>query len=67
MNEPFRPNPVDVAQAGLCARCMHARRVVSARGSTFWLCERAKTDSRFSKYPRLPVVACIGHEPGAPK
>jgi hypothetical protein len=49
--------------AGLCQTCMHASRVTSARGSTFVLCERSRTDPRFPRYPRLPVTACAGYEP----
>ena len=49
---------------GLCATCRHARRVDSARGSRFWLCARSADDSRFVKYPRLPVLHCPGYEPG---
>lgn len=26
------------------------------------LCELSKTDPRFPKYPRLPVLACPGYE-----
>jgi hypothetical protein len=51
------------AAAGLCTACAHARRIASARGSTFWLCERSADDPRFAKYPRLPVVRCAGYEP----
>ena len=47
---------------GLCATCRHARPVRSARGSTFWQCQRAATDPRFAKYPRLPVERCDGFE-----
>lgn len=50
--------PVD---HGLCATCAYRRRVVSGRGSEFVLCERAKTDPAFSRYPRLPVRTCPGH------
>ena len=48
---------------GLCATCRHARVVQSAHGSTFYLCRLAEIDSRFSKYPRLPVLRCAGYEP----
>jgi hypothetical protein len=48
------------ARAGLCASCAHARVVVTDRGSRFYRCELAKTDPRFARYPRLPVVACTG-------
>jgi hypothetical protein len=47
---------------GLCADCRFMRRMESARGSVFYLCERAKTDARFVKYPRLPVLQCQGYE-----
>jgi len=38
------------------------RTVESARGSTFYFCERSKTDPSFPKYPRLPVLRCSGYE-----
>jgi hypothetical protein len=50
-------------RVGLCSVCKHARQIQSARGSSFYLCGRASTDSRFHKYPPLPVVACPGFEP----
>jgi hypothetical protein len=49
-------------KVGLCESCSHARRIESAKGSVFWLCERAKTDPRFRKYPPLPVLSCPGYE-----
>jgi hypothetical protein len=49
--------------AGLCSHCRHARLIESSKGATFLLCELSKTDPRFSKYPRLPVLACPGYEP----
>lgn len=51
------------ALTGLCDRCLHARRVTSAKGSAFVLCGRSVTDPRFPKYPPLPVVRCAGYEP----
>jgi hypothetical protein len=50
-------------RVGLCFRCIHARIVRTPR-SVFWRCARAEWDPRFERYPRLPVVACIGFEPG---
>lgn len=47
---------------GLCENCMHARRIESDRGSVFFLCRLALTDPRFQKYPRLPVLSCLGFE-----
>lgn len=26
------------------------------------MCERSRTDERFAKYPRLPVLQCVGYE-----
>lgn len=51
----------DEDDVGLCARCRHSR-TVKTRTSLFWMCERSRTDSRFPKYPRLPVLSCIGFE-----
>lgn len=48
---------------GLCAACRHVKVIQSARGSFFIMCGLAKTDPRFSKYPVLPVLRCIGYEP----
>jgi hypothetical protein len=47
---------------GLCDDCAHAKRITSARAREFILCLRSKDDSRFPKYPQLPVVACSGYE-----
>ena len=50
---------------GLCIKCKHAKRLVSAKGSEFWFCKRAETDEKFPRYPRLPVTQCRGFEEGA--
>jgi hypothetical protein len=47
---------------GLCADCVHARRMMSDRGSLFLQCQLSFTDSRFQKYPRLPILTCSGYE-----
>ncbi len=47
---------------GLCAACKHASVVRSAKGSTFMMCELAKTDTNFNKYPPLPVIQCVGYQ-----
>jgi len=47
---------------GLCAGCAHGRLVTSARGSSFTMCGLSQTDERFAKYPRLPVLACVGFQ-----
>ena len=51
---------------GLCAGCVHAGVVTSARGAAFVLCNLSRTDERFARYPRLPVLACAGYEPSEP-
>jgi hypothetical protein len=53
---------LDPSAVGLCARCRHSRTVPS-RTTVFWMCERSKTDPRFPKYPRLPVLVCVGFQP----
>jgi GrpB-like predicted nucleotidyltransferase (UPF0157 family) len=51
------------ADSGLCAACVHSRRIESARGSVFILCNLSGTDPSFPKYPRLPVLSCRGYKP----
>jgi len=59
-----RRDSVQDPPAGLCATCGHARVIVTDRGSRFLLCGRSATDDRYPRYPRLPVTACPGYEPG---
>ena len=68
-SEPVRPAAPDAIPltAGLCARCIHARRIVSDRGSAFVLCGAAATDPRLARYPRLPRWECHGYEPSGPR
>ncbi len=54
---------LDPQRVGLCTQCVHAKRVVSDRGSVFILCQLALTDQQFDKYPRLPVRSCLGYQP----
>jgi hypothetical protein len=54
-------------QVGLCADCRHARIIENRRGSRFWMCKRSTTDTRFPRYPRLPVLECSGYERGTPE
>ncbi len=56
-------NPLD---PGLCGNCVHARQLQSDRGSRFLLCQLFLSDSRFEKYPRLPVAVCDGYRPATP-
>jgi hypothetical protein len=50
---------------GLCASCVHTRIIESAKGSRFVLCNLSATDARFPKYPRLPVLRCVGYSPNS--
>lgn len=50
----------DEQDAGLCIRCAHALVIRNDRGSRFYLCRLSATDSRFAKYPPLPVRRCLG-------
>lgn len=55
--------PTASSTVGLCVPCAHSRNIRSERGSSFWLCELAKSDARFRKYPQLPVRSCTGFSP----
>jgi hypothetical protein len=50
------------ARAGLCADCVHARRIESDRGAEFYLCELSAVDPAYRKYPALPVIRCAGYQ-----
>lgn len=50
------------AKAGLCADCVHSRRIRSDRGALFYMCALHAGNPYFPKYPRLPVVYCPGHK-----
>ena len=50
------------SDVGLCFTCRWKRATTSRRGSTFFRCARAETDSRFVRYPPLPVRSCDGYE-----
>jgi len=41
--------------------------VTTTRGSRFSMCTRSKTDPRYPKYPRVPVLECPGFEERTPK
>ena len=51
---------------GLCDSCRHQQVVRNTRGSSFSLCRRSREDTRYPRYPRLPVLRCGGHEPRDP-
>jgi hypothetical protein len=56
----------NLPQVGLCSQCLHMREIHSDRGSTFYMCQLSATDARFPKYPRLPVLQCLGYHPSNP-
>jgi hypothetical protein len=49
-------------RVGLCADCLHAKKIQSDRGSEFILCQLSATDANFPRYPRLPILQCPGYE-----
>ncbi len=49
--------------AGLCADCRHAQRLAAKRAH-YLRCRRSDDEPAYPRYPRLPVVACPGYEPG---
>jgi pimeloyl-ACP methyl ester carboxylesterase len=51
------------AGVGLCLRCRHVERVISAHRVTYYKCRLSALDPRFPKYPPLPIVSCAGYEP----
>ena len=60
-------NHKSIAKLGLCADCVHAKKIASSKRSEFLLCELSKSDPRFPKYPRLPVLFCSGYQPNPPR
>jgi hypothetical protein len=54
---PWRPEP-----GGLCPLCRHVKVLTSDRGSTFYLCLRAKRDPSLPRYPAQPRLVCRGFE-----
>ncbi len=51
---------------GECGTCRQAHDVRSARGATFVLCGRSRTDARYPRYPALPRWRCPGYDPEPP-
>jgi hypothetical protein len=47
----------------LCPHCDKCRRIVSGKGSLFFLCEVSFADARYPKYPRQPVTRCLQFVP----
>jgi hypothetical protein len=47
---------------GLCSNCRFAKRIESGKGSRFFLCRRSESDPGYPRYPRLPILSCVGYE-----
>jgi hypothetical protein len=56
-------SPPYAPPAGLCESCANVRIVDTRKGSRFFMCQLSEVDPRFSKYPRTPVLQCIGYTP----
>ncbi len=52
-----------IPQAGLCESCANVKVIETRKGSRFYLCQLSEVDPRFPKYPRIPVLQCIGYSP----
>ncbi len=53
---------------GLCRGCVHAVVVVHPRGGApYWRCGLADQDTRFTRYPVLPVIRCAGFQAAPPE
>jgi len=50
----------------LCESCVHVKPVTVPSGSRFLLCQLAKRDPAFPKYPPQPVVRCAGYRERTP-
>ena len=57
----MEPDPI---RTSLCARCIHHRDVITAKGTRFLLCRLHALDARYAKYPPQPVLRCSGYESG---
>lgn len=50
-------------EVGLCSSCRNVRRITSAKGSVFYMCELSALNPAYAKYPQLPVISCPGYAP----
>jgi len=46
----------------LCQTCASMREIVTPKGSRFLLCQLAKDDPAYPKYPPQPIVRCDGYQ-----
>jgi len=51
---------------GCCGECVHAKLNLTRRGTAYLRCLRAAWDDRLPRYPRLPVLSCVGYEAKGP-
>ena len=56
-------SPFLTVDPGLCRTCLHASVKGTNRGTAYLRCTRAAWDDSLVKYPRLPVIGCVGFEP----
>ncbi len=59
----LKVSPVLSVDPGLCGACLHAAVKGTNRGTAYLRCTRAAWDASLVKYPRLPVIGCVGFEP----
>jgi hypothetical protein len=59
----LKVSPVLSIDPGLCGACRHASVKGTNRGTAYLRCTRAAWDDSLDKYPRLPVIGCVGFEP----
>ena len=50
------------ARIGLCSVCLHAKLIGHPRGgAAYYQCGYSKVDSRYDKFPAVPVRFCEAH------
>ena len=59
----LKVSPMLPVEPGLCSLCRHALVKGTNRGTAYLRCTRASWDDSLAKYPRLPVIGCVGFEP----
>jgi hypothetical protein len=53
--------PRPAVEPGLCAACAYVSVNETRRGTVDLRCTRAAWDERLVRYPRLPVLSCVGY------
>lgn len=53
---------MEKTRVGLCAGCRHVKALQTKIGAAIYQCKLAAKDSRYRKFPMLPMVACVGFE-----